>query len=189
MRQRISGTTLSAPVCVPLILLLAGSALGGSFLDLEVELSGGPSFPIGSWGQHLSSGFGCSLGATWHPYRILGAGLSVDGELYSSAGREEASLTRLSPMLHVSLFLRPGARSFNPGIVAAFGVTRSKLTSGTGSDPASWDPSWRAGVRWGFSLGGEFRCRVGFDFGSVIAREQAGDYFDLRLGILREVSL
>lgn len=179
-----------SPTAAILIALLFVPAHRAAALDLEIELSGGPVFPIGSWGQHLDSGMGLSLGGVWHPSSRIGVGVGLDGELYSSSGREDASLQKLTAMLQGALFLRPGARSFNPGIVVALGLTRSRLQSGTGTDPATWDPSWRAGVRWGFSIGGGFRARIGLDFGSVIASSgDNGDFFDLRLGFLREVSL
>ncbi|MBN1433732.1 hypothetical protein JW921_03165 [Candidatus Fermentibacterales bacterium] len=158
-------------------------------VPLQLELSGATVFPVGSWGQHLSSGLSASLGATWRATRSLGAGLLLEGEIYSSSGALEASLTRLSTMAQFSAFLRPGSPSFSPGIVLALGITRSDLSSGAGEDPPTWDPSWRAGVRWGFSLGGGFRCRTGFDFGGVMAEGADGDYFDMRLGLVREVSL
>ena len=156
---------------------------------LEIEISGGPEYSVGSWGQYFGTGISFGGCALWKASQKLGAGLALDGNIYSSNGSSDASLSILSTEAVCSFFLRPGARSFNPGLIVAIGLSKSVLSSGSGTDPATWDPSWRAGFRWGFNIGAGFRGRFGFDFGSIISSESTGDYFGIRLGVLREVEL
>ncbi len=51
----------------------------------------------------------------------------------------------------------------------------------------TWDPFWRAGVRWEFGLGSGLRGAVGFDFRGIMAREESGDGFALVFRVSREV--
>lgn len=166
------------------ILLLAGVAFAG----IDAGLSVGPVFPVGGWGQFLSTGLDFEAFAGWGVNSRLSAGPGVSVALYGDGGGGDASLTVITPEIRGSFFLRPGARSFNPGVEAAFGYSRSSLSSGGGEDPVTWDPSWRAGLRWDFSLGGGFRGAAGFDFRGILSGIESADGFSMVLRVSKEVA-
>jgi hypothetical protein len=91
--------------------------------------------------------------------------------------------------MSIGYFLRPWGNVFNPGIECSFGMCRSSLSNGSGTDPATWDMFWSAGLSWDFSIGAGFRGRVGTDYTSVIAELESGDSFSLLLGFSKEVTL
>jgi len=95
----------------------------------------------------------------------------------------------LTPALTASYYLRPWGNTFNPGLECAFGLCRSSLSNSGGADPVSWDPAWRAGFRWDFSLGGTYRGQVGMDYSSVLADIEQADTFLLLFGFTKEVTL
>lgn len=156
-------------------------------VNLTVEGAGLTA--LGGWGKYLSNGLSGSVQAKWLFSRKFQAGLGLEGVVFGDGYSEDASLLQLKPMGILSFYFRPRGRSFNPGIVAAFGYCRSRLSSGEGVDPVSWDPFWRAGVRWNFSLGEPWRAGIGFDLESVLSSEKNGDAFKFTFGVSREVSL
>lgn len=166
--------------------LLVSVAFAGN-LDLSLEM--GTSTPIGGWGTNLSAGLGAGVQATWLVSSKLRTGIGAEGMLFSDGNSGRASFQQFKPMAVVSFYLRPHGRSFNPGLTAAFGYCRSRLSSHDGIDPASWDPFWRAGVRWNFSIGEPWRAGLGFDLESVMAQELSGDALKFVFGISREVGL
>jgi len=163
-------------------------ALLGGLPPLEAGVSVGPVFPVGDWGQYLDTGVEARVSLQLVPLRRVRAGLAFSMDIYGDGGRGDASVTMLSPEATASFFLRPGARVFNPGLEAGFGMTRSRLESGGGDDPATWDPSWRAGPRGDFSAGNGYRGAVGFDFRGVLAEGSSADSFGLVFRISKEVA-
>lgn len=145
--------------------------------------------PIGGWGKDLDSGLAGGLYGNWLFSQKLRAGLGIEGAIFSDTYQGTASFTQLKPMGTASFYLRPHSASFNPGIAVGFGYCRSRLSSGDGVDPVSWDLFWRAGIKWDFSLGSQWRAGLGFDLESVMASEKAGDAFRLTFGVSREVRL
>ena len=145
--------------------------------------------PIGGWGENLSNGLAGGLYANWLFSQKFRAGLGIEGAVFGDANQGSASFTQLKPMGTASFFLRPQAVIFNPGVVVGFGYCRSRLSSGGGIDPESWDLFWRAGIRWNFSLGSPWRAGLGLDLESVVASEKPGDAFRLTFGVSREVQL
>jgi hypothetical protein len=95
----------------------------------------------------------------------------------------------LFPHVSLAYYLRPWGDVFNPGIEAGAGMCRSSLSSGDGADPATWDPCWRAGIRWDFLLGAGFRGAIGCDYTGIMAKEKQGDTFGLVFTVSREVSI
>lgn len=171
-----------------IILILAVTAvLHAGTINVGFDAAG--ITPVGGWGENLSSGLSGGLYAQWLLSQKLRAGLGIQGALFNDAYNGNASFTQLKPMATVSFYLRPHGRTFNPGIVAGFGYCRSRLSSGGGIDPASWDPFWSAGVRWDFSLGSQWRAGMGFDLESVMASDKTGDAFKFVFGVSREVQL
>ncbi|MCK5841806.1 MAG: hypothetical protein KAH31_06550 [Candidatus Sabulitectum sp.] len=144
---------------------------------------------IGGWGENLSNGLAGGLYGNWLFSDKFRTGLGIEGAVFGHASQGSVSFTQLKPMGNASFYLRPHGAVFNPGIVVAFGYCRSQLSSGDGTDPVSWDPFWRAGIRWNFSLGSPWRAGLGFDLESVMASEKAGDAFRLTFGVSREVQL
>ena len=166
------------------ILVLAALSLAAG---LELGANVGLSYPVGAWGDNIGGGIsGRILGLVpaWERLR-LGAGLDL--ALYGDAEGGDASLSRLAPQLVARGILRPGAASFEPGIELGLGMARTGLSASGGSDPASWDPFWRAGVRWGFGLGSGLRGGVGFDFSGVLADVESAESFELLFSVSREV--
>lgn len=157
--------------------------------NLEIEVGGAGLTPIGGWGDDLSDGLAGEIQVNWLLSRKFRIGAGCEGAIYSDGYDGNASFSQLKPMGIVSFYLRPHGAAFNPGIVAAFGYCRSRLSSGGGVDPASWDPFWRAGLRWNFSLGSPWRAGLGFDLESVMAGETSGDAFRMAFGVSREVRL
>jgi hypothetical protein len=168
-------------------MLAVTAVLYAGTVNIEFDAAG--ITPIGGWGENLSNGLSGGLYANWLFSEKFRAGLGVQGAVFGDAFQGNASFTQLKPMATVSLYLRPHGRVFNPGIVAGFGYCRSRLSSGGGVDPASWDPFWSAGVRWNFSLGSPWRAGLGFDLESVMAADKTGDAFKLTFGVSREVQL
>lgn len=169
--------------------LLLTAAWVVSAADLGVAVSVGPSFPIGSWGRNLSTGIDARLIGEWIITPSLRAGAGVQGMAFGSTDGGSASLSMIVPQAVVSWYLRPWGNTFNPGIECAFGFCRSSLSNGNGADPVTWDPAWRAGLRWDFSLGGGFRGRVGADYSSILAEKETADGFGLLVGFGTEVTL
>ncbi len=165
---------------------LTSLAVAGT-IDFVVEGAG--ITPIGGWGTNLSNGLAGGVQANWLFSTRFRAGLGIEGATYGDGFDGNASFSQLKPMGILSLYLRPHGRTFNPGLVAAFGYCRSRLSSGEGIDPASWDPFWRAGLRWNFSLGSPWRAGLGFDLESVAASDKSGDAFRFTFGVSREVQL
>lgn len=161
--------------------------LVAGLLPLDVGISTGPVFPVGNWGTNIGTGLEARASVHWKPWARVGIGAALQADLFGDAWEGDASLACFGPEISTTLFLRPHARTFNPGIEAGFGVTRSRLQSAGGSDPATWDPSWRAGLRWDFSLGMGFRGAVGFDFRGILASGGSADSFGLVFRASREV--
>lgn len=145
--------------------------------------------PIGGWGDDLSNGLAGGLYGNWLFSPKFRTGLGIEGAVFGDANQGSASFTQLKPMGNVSFFLRPHAAVFNPGFVMGFGYCRSRLSSGGGIDPVSWDLFWRVGIRWNFSLGSPWRAGLGLDLESIMASEKSGDAFRLTFGVSREVQL
>jgi len=156
-------------------------------LPLDIGLSTGPVFPVGAWGDNIGTGIEARASLAWKPWERVGVGAGITGCLYGDAWDGDASLACIGPEILTDLFLRPHARVFNPGVEAGFGLTRSRMESAGGADPATWDPAWRAGVRWDFSLGGGLRGAVGFDFRGILASGGSADSFGLVFRASREV--
>jgi hypothetical protein len=150
-------------------------------------LATGPVFPVGSWGDSFGSGLEFQAFARWMFSERFGAGPGLSMVLYGDEYDGDASLDVLTPEISAAFHLRPGARSFSPGIEVGLGYSRSSLESGGGSDPVTWDPSWRAGIRWEFGMGAGFRGAAGFDFKGIVAREETADGFALVFRVSREV--
>lgn len=166
--------------------VLASVSLAGT---LEIGIGGAGITPIGGWGENLSSGLSGELQFNWLFSRKLRAGAGIEAVTYGDGNDGNASFSQLKPMGILSFYLRPHGASFNPGIVAAFGYCRSRLSSGDGVDPSSWDPFWRAGLRWNFSIGSPWRAGLGFGLESVMAQDKTGDAFRFTFGVSREVQL
>lgn len=172
---------------VPALLLAAVMACTAA--DIGFTASVGPTFPTGQWGRNLSTGIDARLMGEWLITPSLRAGAGVQGMLLGSTDGGSASLTIVTPQVSFAWFLRPWGRVFNPGIECAFGMGRSSLSNGDGHDPITWDPAWRAGLRWDFSMGGGFRGRVGLDYSSIIAEMEQADAFTLLFGFSTEVTI
>lgn len=156
---------------------------------IDIVIEGAGVTPIGGWGENLSSGLAGGIQFNWLVSRKFRAGAGIEGTTFGDGNSGNASFSQLKPMGILSFYLRPQGASFNPGVVAAFGYCRSRLSSGDGIDPSSWDPFWRAGLRWNFSLGSPWRAGLGFDLESVTASEKTGDAFRFSFGVSREVQL
>ncbi len=166
--------------------VLATAAAAGAF---EIEAGVAGMTPIGGWGDNLSAGLAGELQFNWLVSRKFRAGAGVEGAVFGDANAGDASLSQFKPMGILSFYLRPHGASFNPGVVAAFGYCRTRLSSGGGVDPVSWDPFWRAGIRWNFSLGSPWRAGLGFDLESVVSQETSGDAFKLTFGVSRGLEI
>jgi len=166
--------------------VLFSPSLAGT-IEIGIDCAG--VTPIGGWGENLSSGLSGEVQFNWLVSRKFRAGVGIEGATYGDGSSGNASFSQLKPMGILSFYLRPQGASFNPGIVAAFGYCRSRLSSGGGVDPASWDPFWRTGLRWNFSLGSPWRAGIGFDLESVMAADKSGDAFKFTFGVSREVQL
>ncbi len=171
-----------------LALLLAVIAVTAA-LDLQVLLSAGPAFATGRWGRNLGTGVDAGLECFWKAMPALRFGAGLRGSVYGQSDGGSASVTMLQPHLSASLHLIPESPSFDPGLSASFGMARSVLRNDGGEDPATWDPFWSAGFRWEFSVGGGLRGLFGADYTAVMAREQWGDSFAIRLGLSGEVTI
>jgi hypothetical protein len=125
----------------------------------------------------------------WKITRSFRAGAGMEATAFGSRYDTDVSLTMLSPHVSAAYYLRPHALVFNPGIEIAGGMNRSSLSSGGGTDPATWDPYWRAGIRWDFSIGAGFRGAVGCDYTGVLASEKSGNTFGLVFTVSKEVSI
>lgn len=156
---------------------------------MEIEVGGAGVTTLGGWGENLSGGLSGEIQFNWLFSDKFRGGAGLEGTVYGSGNNVNTSFTQLKPMGILSFYLRPHSASFNPGVVAAFGYCGSRLSSGGGIDPASWDPFWRAGLRWNFSLGSPWRAGIGFDLESVAATEKAGDAFRFAFGVSRGVQL
>ncbi len=155
--------------------------------DLMAEI--GPGFALGGWGSSFGTGLNMGLGGEYRVTPKLRVGASADISTFSHTYSGDASLFMFRPSLRAAFYLNPGSASFNPGIAVSLGMCRTALESGGGTDPSSWDPFWRAGVRWDLSLGHPWRAGLGFDLESVMASEKTGDTFRLVLSVSREVPL
>lgn len=169
-----------------LILAVATAAMAGT---VNFIFEGAGITPIGGWGEYLSNGLAGGLHGNWLFSQKFRAGVGIEGAVFGDANQGSASFTQLKPMGTASFFLRPHGATFNPGVVVGFGYCRSQLSSGGGKDPASWDPFWRAGIRWNFSLGSPWRAGLGLDLEGIMASEKSGDAFRLTFGVSREVQL
>jgi hypothetical protein len=177
--------TAAAATLVLSLLLAAGAVAEPGAID--VGGSAGLSYPVGAWGDNIGGGLSARGFALWRVSEGLGAGLGADLAVYGDAEDGDASLTRLAPQLIARGVLRPGAASFEPGLEVGLGMARTGLSASGGSDPASWDPFWRAGIRWGFSLGAGLRGGLGFDFSGVLADVESAESFELCFSVSREV--
>ncbi len=166
------------------VLVLAASA--GSF---DIAVSGGILWATGQWGNDFGNGMNCEFTGVWNILSSISTGVTVSGTTYSGGINGRASLNMFNCGIIVGYFLRPWGETFNPGIECSFGMNRSSLTNGTGSDPVTWDPYWKAGLVWDFSIGGGFRGAVGCDYIQVLAETQASESFGIRIGISKEISL
>lgn len=171
------------------IIILAVLVAVSSGGTVDIVLEGAVVSPIGGWGTNLSSGLAGGIQANWLLSKKFRAGAGIEGVTFGDGNNGDASFSQVKPMGLFSFYLRPHGDTFNPGIVAAFGYCRSRLSSGGGTDPASWDPFWRAGLRWNFSLGQPWRAGLGFDLESVLSSDKTGDAFRLTFGVSREVRL
>ena len=158
---------------------------------IDVGLSGeiGMSYPTGQWGNSLNTGLDAGVSASWIVTRSFRTGLGFSLSVFGSSDQGAASLTFFEPQLKAGYYLRPWGNVFNPGIVCSFGFCRSSLSNSGGTDPSTWDPFWKAGLRWNFSVGSGFRGEVGADYSSIMAEMKTGDSFILQFGISREVTL
>ena len=158
---------------------------------IDVDFSGGigMSYPTGQWGNSLNTGLNAGVSASWVVTRSFRTGLGFSLSVFGSSDQGAASLTFFEPQLKAGYYLRPWGKVFNPGVVCAFGFCRSSLSNSGGTDPVTWDPFWKAGLRWNFSVGNGFRGEVGADYFSVMAEMKTGDSFVLQFGISREVTL
>ena len=171
-----------------LALLLAASATV-SARGACVTASVGTSLPVGQWGRNLGTGIEGRLACELLITPSLRAGVGLQGAAFGSTDGGSASLTMFVPEVTASWFLRPWGNTFNPGVEAAFGTCRSSLSNGAGEDSVTWDPAWRAGLRWDFSLGGGIRGRVGADYSGILASREQADSFVLLFGFGTEVTL
>ena len=169
-----------------LIMTIATAVTAGT---VNLVFEGAGITPVGGWGENLSNGLSGGLYGNWLFTEKLRAGLGIDGAIFADANQGSASFSQLKPMADVLFYFRPGGTVFNPGLSAGFGYCRSRLASGGGVDPESWDLFWRAGLRWNFSLGAPWRAGLGLDLESVMAAEKSGDAFRLTFGVSREVQL
>ncbi len=169
-----------------LMLVISAVVMAGT-IDVAVESAS--ITPIGGWGKNLSNGLAGGLYGSWLFSPKFRAGLAIEGSVFGDGNQGSASFTQIKPMATVSFYMRPHGRIFNPGFVMAFGYNRSRLSSGDGVDPVSWDPFWRAGIRWNFSLGSPWRAGLGLDLEGVMASEKSGDAFRLTFGVSREIQL
>ncbi|MCK5130632.1 MAG: hypothetical protein KAR40_00590 [Candidatus Sabulitectum sp.] len=169
-----------------LMLAVVATVMAGT---VNFVFEGAGITPIGGWGENLSSGLAGGLYGNWLFSPKFRAGLGIEGTVFGDANQGSASFTQMKPMGNVSLFLRPHGAVFNPGLVMGFGYCRSRLSSGGGIDPVSWDPFWRAGIRWNFSLGSPWRAGLGLDLEGIMASGKSGDAFRLTFGVSREVQL
>lgn len=167
-------------------LVLALSAAG---FDLDVGFTASSIFPVGSWGEQIGAGLSARASAQWKPAARIGAGASLGIGIFGDEYDGDASVFMLSPEITGSFHLRPWGRTFNPGIEAGFGMNRTSMECGGGSDPASWDPFWRAGLRWDFGMGSDFRGAVGFDLASILSQKVSSDSFSILFRLSREVEL
>lgn len=167
-------------------LVIAAAASAGT-ADLMAEI--GTGFAMGGWGDSFGTGLNVGLAAEYRLTRKLRAGAGFDVSSFSSENSGNAALFMMRPAIRAAFYMNPGSSSFNPGIAASFGLCRTSLESGGGSDDPSWDPFWRAGLRWDMSLGHPWRAGLGLDLESVLAPEKTGDTFRLVLAISREVAL
>ena len=171
------------------MILTFAAMIACAAIDIELVATGGPSFPTGQWGNSLSTGVDVGLSASWIVTPSLRVGGLINGNVYGGADQGSATFTLLKPGINVGYYLRPWGSVFNPGIEGGFGICRSSLSNGDGADPVSWDPFWRVGMRWDFSMGAGFRGRTGVDYSSVLGEKETGDSFTLLFGISREVTL
>lgn len=167
--------------------LVLGVAATAGTVDFTAEI--GPGFALGGWGSSFGTGLNLGLAGEWRFTPKLRAGGSVDVSSFSHTYSGNADLFMFRPSLRAAFYLNPESSTFNPGLTASFGMCRTALESGGGADPASWDPFWRAGLRWDLSLGHPFRAGLGFDLESVMASGRSGDTFRLVLSVSREVGL
>jgi len=176
----------AAAATLALLVLLASGALaqpGG----IDLGASAGLSYPVGAWGENIGGGLSARGFGLWRASDGLRLGLGADLAVYGDADDGDASLSRFAPQLIAGGLLRPGAASFEPGLEVGLGMARTDLSASGGSDPASWDPFWRAGVRWGFSLGAGLRGGLGLDFSGVLADVESAESFELAFSVSREV--
>jgi len=171
------------------IILVCSAVAACSAIDIDIAAGAGLSYPTGQWGNSLNTGVEAGLSASWIVTPSFRTGLGFSLSVFGSSDQGAASLTFFKPQLKAGYFLRPWGKVFNPGAVCAFGFCRSSLSNSGGTDPASWDPFWKVGLRWNFSLGGDFRGEVGADYSSVMAEIENGDEFILQFSISREVAL
>ncbi len=171
------------------IILACSAAAVCSAIDIDFAAETGLSYPTGQWGKSLNTGVDAGLSASWIVTPSFRAGLGLSLNVFGSSDQGAASLTFFKPQLKAGYYLRPWGKIFNPGVVCAFGFCRSTLSNSGGTNPASWDPFWKVGLRWNFSLGGGFRGEVGGDYSSIMAEIESGDVFTLQFGISREVTL
>ena len=169
------------------IVLACSAVLTCSAINIDFAAGAGMSYPTSQWGNSLNTGVDADLSASWIVSPSFRAGLGFSFSVFGSSDQGAASLTLLKPQLKAGYYLRPWGRVFNPGVVCALGLCRSSLSNSGGTDPASWDLFWEAGLRWNFSLGGGFRGEVGGDYTSIMAEIENGDSFTLQFGISREV--
>lgn len=170
-----------------LTLALLAALCAAAPAGITAGISAGPVFPAGGWGDNIGSGLDLQVFGRWMSDGRFGAGPGLSLAMYGDEYDGDASLTVLTPELSAAYHLRPGAASFSPGLEAGIGYSRSELEAGNGSDPVSWDPSWRAGFRWEFGMGAGFRGAAGFDFRGVLAEGESGDAFALVFRVSREV--
>ncbi|MCK4671156.1 MAG: hypothetical protein KAT47_01350 [Candidatus Aegiribacteria sp.] len=171
------------------MILIFAAMITCAAIDIELVAKGGPSFPTGQWGNSLSTGVDVGLSVSWVITPSLKVGGGINGSVFGSTDQGSVTLTLIKPGINVGYYLRPWGNVFNPGIECGFGVCRSSLSNDDGADPVSWDPFWRVGMRWDFSMGAGFRGRVGADYSSVLGEIETGDSFILLFGISREVTL
>mgnify|MGYP001042433426 FL=1 len=169
--------------------LALAAALSAAALNVDLVAGTGLSYPTGKWGNSLNTGLDAGVFASWIATPSIRAGLGLSVGVFGSSDQGAASLTLLKPQIRAAYYLRPWGSVFNPGVVLSFGMCHSSLSNSGGTDPATWDPFWAAGLRWNFSVGGGFRGEIGFDYSSIMAELQSGDSFDLKFGVSREVAI
>ena len=171
------------------VLLALSVVLACCALDLDLKATTGLTYSTGQWGNSLNTGVRAGFIANWIVTPSLRAGAGFALSVFGSDDRGAASLTFLSPQIRAGYYLRPWGNVFNPGLVCSFGFCRSSLSNSGGTDPASWDPFWKAGLRWNFNIGGGFRGEVGGDYSSIMAQKESADSFILLFEFSREVTL